>query len=419
MLLGCIGDDFTGSSDLANTLTKQGMRTVQYTGVPIIDATPNVEAGVIALKSRSISVTDAVQQSLDALIWLQAQGCRQFFLKYCSTFDSTPQGNIGPVIDALADGLGADQVIVCPAFPGAGRTLYQGHLFVYDLLLNESGMQNHPLTPMTDPDIRRWLEPQTRYKVGHVPMVDVLMGVVAIRAKLASEQAADKRLIVVDAIQDEDLMTISKAAFDLPLITGGSGVAMGLPANFRSAGAISAKTPTFVGENGPCAVLCGSCSRTTRAQIERHQESNPTFAVDPVAVINSTLSPADVCAWVLIQEGVPLVYSCSADPTAVAAIQQQYGREASANALEAFFAELARQFVANGGQRLVVAGGETSGAVVEGLNIASLQIGPEIDPGIPVMRASDSLVIALKSGNFGTVDFFAKAAQALSGRKLT
>ena len=225
MKLGCIGDDFTGSSDLANTLAKGGMKTVQYTGVPDAPAGADVQAGVVALKSRSIDPDKAVAQSLAALDWLRAQGCSQFFFKYCSTFDSTPRGNIGPVADALAQALDAHRVIVCPAFPGTGRSVYQGHLFVKDTLLSESGMQNHPLTPMTDPDLRRWLAPQTRHSVGHVAAADVFAGPKAIAAALDAQHTAGHRHIVVDAIRDEDLHAIGRAARDLPLITGGPGAA--------------------------------------------------------------------------------------------------------------------------------------------------------------------------------------------------
>ncbi len=232
MLLGCIGDDFTGSSDLANTLAKGGMRTVQFTGVPDAPAGADIQAGVVALKSRSIDPADAVQQSLAALDWLQRQGCQQIFFKYCSTFDSTPQGNIGPVADALADALGAHKVIVCPAFPGTGRSIFQGHLFVKDQLLNESGMQNHPLTPMIDADIRRWLATQTKYSVGHVPVEQVFAGSKLIAQGLEDQYRAGHRHIVVDAIRDADLIEIGKAAKGLPLVTGGSGVALGLPGNF-------------------------------------------------------------------------------------------------------------------------------------------------------------------------------------------
>ncbi len=415
MLLGCIGDDFTGSSDLANTLAKQGMRVVQYTGVPSDAAAPEVEAGVVALKTRSIAPADAVRLSLEALDWLRAQGCQQFFFKYCSTFDSTPQGNIGPVADALADALGAETVIFCPAFPGAGRSVYQGHLFVGGQLLNESGMQNHPLTPMTDPDIRRWLALQSRHAVGHVAAATVFHGAGAIRAALAAEQQSGKRHVVVDAIRDEDLMQIGEAADRLSLITGGSGVAQGLPANFQRRGLVTHSSLPWAGLAGKCVVLSGSCSAATRGQVALHIQSNPAFEIVAADVIEHRLDAGSVADWLVASDGVPLAFS-SADPDTVHQVQQHYGRDRAAAALEAFFAEIARNVVARGAERLVIAGGETSGAVVEGLGIATLNIGPEIAPGVPAIQASKQLVMALKSGNFGTPDFFMRAACILEGK---
>lgn len=414
MLLGCIGDDFTGSSDLANTLSKQGMRVVQYTGVPTEAASDDVEAGVVALKSRSIDPAAAVAQSLDALAWLQAQGCTQFFFKYCSTFDSTADGNIGPVADALAEALDAHQVIFCPAFPGTGRSIYQGHLFVNDVLLNASGMQNHPLTPMTDPDIRRWLKPQTQHSVGHVAARVVLQGADAIRAGLQTQHEAGHRHIIVDALQDADLLEIGKAVADLPLITGGSGVALGLPDNFKARGQIKGTAGAWAGQNGPCVALSGSCSVATRAQVEQHLQTNPGFEVVAAEVIDGRLTAQDVADWAVQQAGVPLIYS-SADPQVVRAVQDEFGRDRAAEAIEGFFAETARALVAQGVTRLLTAGGETSGAVVEGLKLQTLEIGPEIDPGVPALRAGPDLVIALKSGNFGAPDFFEKAAGILEG----
>lgn len=410
MRLGCIGDDFTGSSDLANTLAKGGMRVVQYTGIPEHPAAPEVEAAVVALKSRSVAPAEAVRQSLAALDWLRAQGCEQIFFKYCSTFDSTREGNIGPVADALADALDAHKVIVCPAFPGAGRSVYQGHLFVRDRLLNESGMEHHPLTPMTDADLRRWLAPQTQHSVGHVPAEDVFSGPERIAATLEAQHIAGHRLIVVDAIRDADLMAIGRAAKDLPLVTGGSGVALGLPANF---GCVSAPVP-WRGQAGRGAVLSGSCSTTTRAQVARHAASHPAREVVASEVIEGRLDPAEVADWLLGARGVPLAYS-SSDPAEVARVQERFGRTASAMALEGFFAEVARRVVAGGVTRIITAGGETSGAVVEGLHLSTLEIGPEIAPGVPALRARPDLVVALKSGNFGAEDFFERADRLLAG----
>ena len=414
MILGCIGDDFTGSSDLANTLSKQGMRSVQYTGVPNVNAADDVEAGVVALKSRSIPVAEAVAQSLAALEWLKAQGCEQFFFKYCSTFDSTPDGNIGPVCDALADALDAHKVIVCPAFPGAGRSVYQGHLFVNDVLLNESGLENHPLTPMTDADIRRWLRLQSKSSVGHISATDVLRGSAAISAALDTQHKMGKRLIVVDATRDEDLMDIGAASAELPLITGGSGVAMGLPSNFAKRSLLSGNSASWVSQSGKCIALSGSCSNATREQISIHKQSDPAFEINASDVIGGKLTADEVAKWLLEQDGLPLAYS-SADPKAVADIQNKFGREKSAEALENLFSEVAQICHQNGATRIITAGGETSGAIVEGLNLSTLEIGPEIAPGVPALRAGPELVVALKSGNFGAPTFFKDAERLLGG----
>jgi uncharacterized protein YgbK (DUF1537 family) len=410
MLLGCIGDDFTGSSDLANTLAKGGMRTVQYTSIPDAPANKDVQSGVIALKSRSIEPDEAVNQSLAALRWLQAQGCKQFFYKYCSTFDSTHQGNIGPVAEALAEALDAHKVIVCPAFPGAGRSVFQGHLFVKDRLLNESGMQNHPLTPMTDPDIRRWLAPQTSFSVGHVPAEKVFAGSAHIAQGLEAQHVAGHRLVVVDAIRDADLIEIGQAARKLPLVTGGSGIALGLPSNFGC----KAAEVAWTGQSGKSIVLSGSCSTATRAQVAYHTARQPAREIDAVDVIEGRLTPQDIADWLLSNDGLPLAYS-SADPDVVSRIQKEFGREVASETLESFFAKVAKLAVEQGVRRVITAGGETSGAVIEGLGLGTLEIGPEIDPGVPALRASPDLVVALKSGNFGTEDFFVKADKLLAG----
>lgn len=414
MLLGCIGDDFTGSSDLGNTLTKAGMRVTQYVGIPDGPASADVEAGIVALKSRSIPVADAVKLSLDALAWLRAQGCTQFLFKYCSTFDSTPEGNIGPVAEALADALDARQVLVCPAFPATGRSIYQGHLFVTDRLLSESGMQNHPLTPMTDPDIRRWLGYQVKGSVGHIPAQIVMQGADATRTRMRAEDAAGHRLLVADAITDSDLITLGQAAADLPLLTGGSGIAMGLPGNFRDRGLLSLHDSTWTGQAGRAAILSGSCSNATRAQVAQHAKTNPVLEVTADQVMAGDVTAQGLADWALAQQDVPLIYT-SADPAVVAEAQTRFGKQTVAEKIEAMFAELARALVKGGITRLVTAGGETSGAVVEGLGLSALQIGPEIDPGVPMIRASDNLVLALKSGNFGGPDFFARAAAMMEG----
>ena len=411
MLLGCIGDDFTGSSDLGNVLAKGGMRTVQYCGTPNAPADPAVEAGIVALKSRTIPAQQAVAQSLAALAWLRAQGARQILFKYCSTFDSTPEGNIGPVADALAEALGATRVVVCPAYPSLGRSIFQGHLFVGDRLLSESGMQNHPLTPMTDPDLRRWLGRQSRSKVGHVAASTVVQGRAAIREAL---QRADARLIVVDVVRDADLTEIDEAAADMPLLTGGSGIALGLPQVFRARGEIRSTSAPWTGQAGPATILSGSCSTATRAQVAFHRRDHRALEVTADAVMNGSVTADQAVRFARdAGDSMPLIYS-SADPETVRAAQAKYGREAVAARLEALMAAIARGLVAAGVTRLVVAGGETSGAVVEGLGVEALEIGPEIDPGVPAMKAfARPLALVLKSGNFGREDFFARAAAKL------
>ncbi|KMK65054.1 3-oxo-tetronate kinase [Puniceibacterium sp. IMCC21224] len=413
MLLGCIGDDFTGSSDLANTLARQGMRVTQYSGIPAVPADAAVEAGVVALKSRTVPCDEAVRQSLAALEWLQAQGCTQFLFKYCSTFDSTPDGNIGPVAAALAEALSARKVLVCPAFPAAGRTIYQGHLFVQDTLLSESGMEDHPLTPMTDPDIRRWLARQTGMPVGHVAYADVAQGTDAVVAALQREDAAGRRLIVADAVADHDLMSLGTAVADLPFLTGGSGIALGLPANFRAKGLITQTSNGWAGVSGPAVVLSGSCSRATQGQVARHIERGaPAFRVTVEEILDGTITVDKVCDWAQQQQGLPLIYS-TATPEEVRATQDRFGRERAAEAAEGLMADVARRLVDTGFQRIVAAGGETSGAVVEALNVTALEIGPEIAPGAPALRVGD-IALALKSGNFGDADFFEKAVTVMA-----
>lgn len=423
MLLGVIADDFTGAGDVANTIAKGlrdqgGLVTSQFMGVPQSAAAPEIEAGVVALKSRSIAAKDAVAASLEALSWLRAQGCRQFVFKYCSTFDSTPEGNIGPVAEALADALGVAGVVACPAFPAMKRTVYQGHLFVGDTLLNESGMQNHPLTPMTDADIRRWLRRQTEFAVGHVPAAVVRDSPEAIGAALHA--CADRRetLAIVDAVEDTDLVRIGQACADAPLLTGGSGIALGLGANFIAQGLAEGGRNRFDGVQGPEAILAGSCSGMTRRQIEVHRREHPAMTVTVEDVMDDRTSPDDLVSFVGANHGrAPLVYS-SATPADVAAAQARYGRELVSDRLEGLFAETARRLVDSGVNRLVVAGGETSGAVAQALDLGGLTIGPEISPGVPVLISDRrGVALALKSGNFGDEHFFAQALAVLAGER--
>lgn len=411
MLFGAIGDDFTGSSDLGLMLADGGMRTVQYVGTPNKPAGADVDAGIVALKTRSVPVKEAVEKSLQAYRWLKAQGCQQFMFKYCSTFDSTADGNIGQVIDALIDEMDTDKpVVVCPVFPGAGRSIYQGHLFVNDVLLSESGMQNHPLTPMTDPDIRRVLAPQTFRKVGHLPLADILDG--NARARLLKEAENGHQLVVCDAVSEENLHDIAKAVSNFPLITGGSGIALGIPANF---GKTSANKADWSKSSQRVLCLSGSCSIATRGQIKAHGDAGGALLrLDADDVLAGNMHADKALTWAKQQTKLPLIYS-SDDPEQVKAVQNKYGLEVAASAFEHLFSEIARKATNFSFGAIISAGGETSGAVVEALSAGALEIGPMIDPGVPAIKVSDQeLVLALKSGNFGAADFFEKAARVLS-----
>ena len=428
MLLGVIADDFTGASDIANTLARGhggsgGLATIQFLGVPSFSLRAEsgrgtCEAGVVALKSRSIPADEAVAQSLAALRWLQAQGCRQVVFKYCSTFDSTPRGNIGPVGEALAKALGTAGVVACPAFPATGRTVFQGHLFVGDRLLSESSLRDHPLNPMTDSDLRRWLRLQTTEPVGLVAHGTVRKGAEALRGALRECAGRGERLAIVDAVSEDDLLAIGEACAEAPLITGGSGIALGLPRNFIRAGLARGQPAPVGGVGGREAILAGSCSARTLEQIEAHRESHPSLAVAPGDVVEGRVTARSIVDFVTANAGrAPLVFS-SAAPDAVARAQERFGREAVAHAIERLFAQAARELVDAGVQRLVVAGGETSGAVVSALGLTQLAIGPEIDPGVPMLLAHEGdrpLALVLKSGNFGARDFFARALRVLEG----
>ena len=418
ILLGCIADDFTGATDLANNLVRAGMRVVQTIGIPDGPLDTDADAVVVALKSRTIPAADAIAQSLDALRWLQTQGAKQFYFKYCSTFDSTAEGNIGPVTEALMDELGCDFTIATPAFPDNKRTVFKGYLFAGDVLLNESGMQNHPLTPMTDPNLVRVMQAQTRRKVGLIDHVTVAQGEQAIRDRITALKADGVGVAIVDAVSNDDLLRTGPALNDMPLVTAGSGIAIALPANFglqptSQAAALPAAT-------GLQAVVSGSCSTATNAQVAEFIASGrPALALDPLRIANGEDVVGETLAWAKdkITDGPVLVYS-TAEPSAVKAIQEKLGVEQAGAMTEQAIAAIARGLVEAGVRQLVVAGGETSGACVQALEINQLRIGGQIDPGVPWCHAvspvaPQGLHITLKSGNFGTPDFFTKAFKAL------
>ncbi len=419
-LLGCIADDFTGATDLANMLVRGGMRTVQSIGIPSAEVAAGLDADavVIALKSRTTPVGEAVAESQAALQWLREQGCEQIFFKYCSTFDSTAAGNIGQVSEALLKALGSDFTLACPAFPENGRTIFRGHLFVQDQLLNESGMQHHPLTPMTDANLVRVLQAQTTLPVGLLRYDSVAQGVDAVRARIAELRQKGVAMAVADALSDADLYTLGAACADLPLLTGGSGLALGLPENFRRAGKLrdldAASLPSVAGGE---VVLAGSASAATNAQVDAWLEAErPALRIDPLALAAGEPVVAQALAFVQAQQDTVLIYATST-PEQVKAVQRQLGVERAGALVENALGEIARGLRDNGVRRFVVAGGETSGAVVKALGVRLLQIGAQIDPGVPatVSSGGEPLALALKSGNFGGRDFFAKALGQLAG----
>jgi len=415
LLLGAVADDFTGATDLCNTLVRRGMRTVQLIDVPPPGTpVPQADAVVIALKSRTVPAPDAIRMSLKALAWLREAAARQFLFKYCSTFDSTPEGNIGPVAEAMLDTLDGDFTIFCPAFPENARTIFKGYLFVGDVLLSESGMRDHPLTPMRDPSLVRVLQAQSKGKVGLVQHAAVGRGPAAIREAFAILRRDGCRHAIVDAVADDDLAAIGEACADLPLITGGSGIALGLPENFRRAGLLGAGggADTLPPVAGPAAVLSGSCSVATRAQVAHMSERAPVFTIDPLGHDVA----AAALAWAAARLGpAPILISATAPPEQVAAIQEKLGRDEAGARVEHIMADVARGLAERGVRRLVVAGGETAGAVVQALGVTGLRIGRQIDPGVPWTTSLDEkpIALALKSGNFGAPDFFMRAFTVL------
>ena len=417
MKLGCIADDFTGGTDLANNLVRAGMRTVQAIGVPS-GGIADCDAVVVALKSRTAPVADAVAQSLAAVRWLRAQGATQIYFKVCSTFDSTPQGNIGPVTEALMDELQADFVVITPAFPENARTVFKGHLFVGDALLSDSSMKNHPLTPMTDANLVRVMQAQLAAKPGRrVGLIDyrvVAQGPEAIGQRIAALRAEGVTLAVVDALNDDDLRRLAQATAGLRLVVAGSGLAIGIPAlHGLQPDARAARLPMA---GGAKAVVSGSCSAATNAQVAAFiAAGGAALAVDPLQLAAGRDLASEALAWARprLASGAVLVYA-TAQPDAVRAVQQQLGAERAGALVEQTLSRIAVGLVEAGAGQLIVAGGETSGACVQALSITQLRIGPQIDPGVPWCHAatparSAGLHLALKSGNFGGADFFSRA----------
>ena len=418
ILLGVIADDFTGATDLANTLVKEGMSTVQLIGVPdeALDI-GDAKAVVVALKSRTEPAAEAIADSLNALKWLRSKGARQYFFKYCSTFDSTDTGNIGPVAEALMQALETEFTIACPAFPANARTLFNGHLFVGDILLSDSGMKDHPLTPMTDANLVRVLERQSSKPVGLVQFEDVDAGAEAIAKRFSALKSEGAGHAIVDAVSDRHLRFIGEACRDLKLITGGSGVALGLPDNFRNLGLLETSSDIRINApQGRAAIIAGSCSQATRGQIAYAKTRIPSHMIDPMELAAGTDVVAETLAWAAAQDaGQPILIYSSADPDVVKQIQSELGRDKAGSMVEDALGKIAIGLIEQGVRRLIVAGGETSGAVVKALEIPALRIGPEIDPGVPWTETMGArhMALALKSGNFGAEGFFIDSFEML------
>lgn len=418
VLLGCIADDFTGATDLASFLVQSGMRTVQLIGVPTehVDLS-DVDAVVIALKSRTLPSKLAVAQSIEALEWLKQFNCEQYYFKYCSTFDSTEKGNIGPVTDALLDNLGENFTIICPSLPVNGRTVYKGNLFVNDELLSESGMRNHPLTPMTDANLMRVMACQASGQVGLVPFEVVSKGAKSIKQAFM-QLAKEHRYAVVDTLSNKDLYIIGEACADLKLLTGGSGLSVGLAKNYEDKGLFtirnnSAELSKIKGET---VVLSGSCSVMTQKQVARFKESFQSKKISPLELASGKSSLDDFIAWFEKNRNAgALMFYATDTPENIKLVQAQLGVEQASEIVESFMADLVSALNKRGVTKFIVAGGETSGAVVKALNPRMLKIGESIAPGVPLTEiVGDSpKLVALKSGNFGDEYFFEKALEMM------
>ncbi|MGZ5983816.1 MAG: 3-oxo-tetronate kinase [Caulobacteraceae bacterium] len=423
MILGCIGDDYTGSSDLANALTRAGLRTVQTIGVPADDLDlAGIDAVVVALKSRSIAPDDAVAMALPAHAWLKARGAQHVLFKVCSTFDSTDRGNIGPVMDALIAAEGDPPlVLVNSAFPENKRSIYLGNLFVGDVPLNESSMKDHPLNPMHDANLVRVLGRQSRTRIGLVSLSTVDQGEGAIEARMAALKAEGYGAAIIDLVLDRDLGPMGRAALKMPLSVGASGMGIGLARALIEQGAV---TPASAGAwdgssvGGKAACLSGSCSAATLAQVAEAERVMPVMRLDAAALVTGPEEADRALAWALPKlDAGPVLIASTAPPEEVQALQARFGRDRAGHVIEQAMARIAQGLVQGGVRRLIVAGGETSGAAVDRLGLKAFAIGPEIAPGVPVLRTVDSgaaMMLALKSGNFGGPGFFADALQLMS-----
>ena len=418
MRLGVIADDFTGATDIASFLVQNGLPTIQFNGVPESHDALSAQAIVISLKSRSCPAQQAIDQSLAALQWLQQQGCDRFYFKYCSTFDSTEQGNIGPVTDALLAALGETQTVISPSLPVNGRTVYQGYLFVADQLLSESGMRHHPVTPMTDSNLVRLMTRQAKGQAAVINAAQLDQGADAVRAQLDTLKAQGINYVVLDALHEQHLLTQGEALKETRLVTGGSGLAIGIARAWATQQQNSDAEHAGRPQGDRAVVISGSCSQMTNRQVQAYRQQASSHEVLVERCLDNAESYAqELCDWVEANhqsELAPLLFA-TADAQQLQAIQQQYGAARSSQAVEQLFAAVTRKLKTRGWQRFIVAGGETSGVVAQSLGVTAFHIGPMISPGVPWVRdIHQPLSLALKSGNFGDEQFFARAQQEFS-----
>lgn len=417
VVMGAIADDFTGATDLAALMARTGLSVSLRIGIPEPGTPSDADCEVVALKIRTEPVDEAVSEALKALVWLQEIGAGTFFWKYCSTFDSTAKGNIGPVAEAIMQQLGCDQTVYCPSFPENGRTVFQGHMFVGEELLSDSPMRAHPLTPMTDSNLLRLLTPQVSKPVGLINRRTVSGGVKAVQSRLAQLDAEGISHIILDAINDEDLSILGPALAPMKFITGGSAIAQSSVRALSDTGTDNQTAiETTITTNTPL-VLSGSCSAMTQSQVAQFAQGHPSFKLDPMelALENDALEKAK--NWLESQPvNAPKLIYATADPDAVKQAQSSLGRDRAGQVVEDALAKLAQFALQIGHRRFVVAGGESSGAVTKALSVKQLKIGKEIAPGVPwtYTRSGEfEIALALKSGNFGDENFFQHALECL------
>jgi 3-dehydrotetronate 4-kinase len=413
--LGAVADDYTGASDLANTLNRNGLSTIQTIGVPAPGLeVDDAEAIVVALKIRSIEASQAVEAATAAYDWLSTRGAPHVMYKVCSTFDSTDAGNIGPVADALGAKARGGCALVTPAFPETGRTVYLGHLFVGSTPLNESPLKDHPLNPMHDSNLVRVLQRQSKASVGLIDLTTVEQGSEAVSRARAELTAQGYGTAIVDAVFERDLEAIGDAAAESAFSVGASGLGFGLARALARGRSAASHGATLEAVGGSAAILVGSCSQATLEQIKAVENEIPVLRLSAEALIEGADEADRALSWAKdrIASG-PVVIASSNEPERVAALQARYGRDKAGHAIEHRLADIASGLVAQGVRRLVVAGGETSGAAVDRLGVSAFRLGPEIAPGVPLMRTvgrkGGELQMALKSGNFGGRDFFNRA----------